>query len=92
MMTPDTLLERNPDMVTAPLGNELAMMDADTGMYFVLDEIAAFIWERLSEKTTLRSLLEALQQQYDVSPERCESDVLPFLLKLHAKQLVRIAA
>jgi hypothetical protein len=92
MITPDTLLERNPDMVTAPLGNELAMMDVDTGTYFVLDDIAAFIWERLSEKTTLRALLDALQQQYDVSPERCESDVLPFLLKLHAKQLVRIAA
>jgi hypothetical protein len=92
MITPDTLLERNPDMVTAPLGNELAMMDVDTGTYFVLDDIAAFIWERLSEKTTLRALLDALQQQYDVAPERCESDVLPFLLKLHAKQLVRIAA
>ncbi|HYU25951.1 MAG TPA: PqqD family protein [Thermoanaerobaculia bacterium] len=90
MITPDTFLERNPDLVTAALGNELAMMDVDTGIYFVLDETAAFIWERLSEKTTLASLLDALQRQYDVSPERCQSDVLPFLLKLHAKQLVRI--
>jgi hypothetical protein len=92
VITPDTLLERNPDLVTAPLGDELAMMDVDTGTYFVLDEIAAFIWDQLAEKMTLASLLDALQRHYDVSPERCESDVLPFLLKLHAKQLVRIAA
>jgi hypothetical protein len=63
----------------------------DTGKYFVLQEVAAFIWERLAEPATAAELCEALRQHYEVTPERCQADVLPFLQNAHDKGLLRHA-
>ncbi len=91
MITADTPLVRNDALVTAPMGADVAMMDMDTGKYFVLQEVAAFIWERLAEPATAAELCDALTQRYDVTAERCRADVLPFLQNAHDKGLLRRA-
>ena len=90
MLTRDSVLQRTGDLVTAPMDDDLAMMDIDTGKYFVLDKVAAFIWEQLSSPTRIASLLTTLTAMYDVRPEQCEADVVPFLQQLHTKGLVRV--
>jgi hypothetical protein len=89
---PSAVLTRSAEHVSAPLGEELAMMDVDAGTYYVLDDVAAFIWSRLSEPTRVAELVSDLGERYDVSPDRCEADVLPFLRQLHEKGLVRVQA
>lgn len=65
------------------------MMDLGSGSYYLLDDIATFIWARLSHPTEVLSLVEALQERYDVAAEKCAADVLRFLAHLHDKGLVR---
>jgi hypothetical protein len=91
VITADTLLVRNDALVAAPMGTDVAMMDMDTGKYFVLHHVAAFIWERLATPATPAQLCEALTQQFEVTAERCRGDVLPFLQKAHDKGLIRRA-
>jgi hypothetical protein len=91
VITTDTLLVRNDALVAAPMGADVAMMDMDTGKYFVLHEVAAFIWERLASPATPAELCEALTQRYNVTAERCRADVMPFLQKAHDKGLLRHA-
>jgi hypothetical protein len=57
----------------------------------VLDDVASFVWARLAEPTPVATLIADLCDHYDVSEERCEADVLPFLTDLHAKGLVQKA-
>ena len=64
------------------------MMDMDAGRYFVLDDVAGFIWKRLEHPTSVKELLAELGRRYDVAPPRCEADVVPFLRDLHAKGLI----
>jgi hypothetical protein len=90
MIDRHALLERTGDLVTAPMGEDLAMMDVDSGTYYVLDHVAVFVWERLATPTSTAVLCDLLQQAYDVSPTQCEADVLPFLQKLHGKGLIRV--
>lgn len=92
MIDRDSLIERTGDLASASMGHELAMMDLESGAYYVLAPVAAFIWSHLAAPTTPAALCDTLLQEYDVSRERCEADVLPFLRKLHAKGLVRIVA
>ena len=92
MLGPDIRLQRSPELIAAPLGDELAMMDPDNGTYFLLDEVAAVVWEQLSEPTDVRDVCAALQARFDVSPDQCEQDVLPFLQHLLDKGLVRDVA
>ena len=88
-ITLETVLERSEDVVGAPIGERLAMMDVDRGAYFVLDDVAAFIWERLEKPTAVGELLAALEEAFDVTPDRCAADVLPFLGRVEERGLVR---
>lgn len=65
------------------------MMDIDAGKYYLLDDIASFVWTRLAEPTPVADLVTELCSRYDVTPSNCEADVLPFLTELHEKGLVQ---
>lgn len=91
MITASTQLVRNEALLTAPIGSDTAMLDMDSGKYFVLPEVAAFIWERLARPSTAEELCVELQERYEVTAERCRADVLAFLQKAHDRGLVRPA-
>jgi hypothetical protein len=67
------------------------MLDIERGSYYVLDDVAAFVWDRLGTPTPVRALIDGLQERYAVEPARCEADVLPFLDELVDRGLVRRA-
>lgn len=92
MLSPDTVIVHGGDLVSAPLGEEIAMLDIDSGNYYILDDVAAAIWEGLATETTPARLCAKLLELYDVAPARCEADLLHFLQILHGKGLVRIVA
>jgi hypothetical protein len=43
----NSVVQRVGELASAAMGNELAMMDLDTGKYLVLDKVAAHIWRTL---------------------------------------------
>jgi hypothetical protein len=85
------VLRRTDDHVSAPLEESLVMMDIDAGRYYMLDGVASVVWARLAEPTPVSDLIADLCGRYEVKPERCEADVLPFLTQLHEKGLVQQA-
>ena len=92
MIDRSATLRRNDNHVAAPLEETLVMMDIEAGRYYMLDAVASFVWERLAEPTPVADLVASLCDRYDVSSERCEADILPFLTELHEKGLVETAA
>ena len=90
MLTTTSTVVRCGDLVTAPLGREIAMLNIDAGSYYVLDEIASAIWHHLETPITAGAICEHLLEVYDVAPPQCEADVLRFLGALHAKGLLRV--
>lgn len=91
MIGPSAVLRRTDEHVSAPLEETLVMMDIDAGKYYMLDDVAASVWTRLAEPTRVSELVADLCDRYDVTPERCEADLLPFLRELNEKGLVRQA-
>lgn len=92
MIGPGAVLRRTDRHVSASLGDAVAMMDVDAGKYYVLDDVASFIWSRLEQPTSLEELVAELARRYDVAADRCEADVLPFLGDLEARGLVVVEA
>ena len=91
MIDRSAVLRRTDEHVSAPLEESLVMMDIDAGKYYLLDGVASDVWARLAEPTPVAELIADLCGRYDVTPERCEADVLPFLTQLHEKGLVQQA-
>jgi hypothetical protein len=92
ILAPDSRVVRSDEPVTAEVGDTLIMLSVANGQYYGLNDIATAIWQRLEAPTTVADLCAALQQVFDVSPQRCEAEVLGFLQQLHAKDLVHILA
>ena len=88
MIDRSAVLRRTEEHVSAPLEESLVMMDIDAGKYYLLDDIASFVWTRLAEPTSVADLVDELCSRYDVAPGHCEADILPFLSELHEKGLV----
>jgi hypothetical protein len=72
------------------LGDESVMLDMASGYYFGLDPVGARIWQLLSQTNSCAEIVERLAQEYDVTPERAESDLVRFVEELKANGLLSV--
>jgi hypothetical protein len=86
----DTKIIHSADAVACDLGDETAILHLETGIYFGLDAVSSRIWTLLSEEISLQQLVSQLLQVYDVSRERCESEVIDLLATLAEYRLIEI--
>lgn len=85
-----TTLQLMPDLLYSKIGDEIVLLTIESGKYFKVDTIGSRIWELIKEPTTIDALCDQLLAEYDTTLEQCQADVIPFLEKLHADQLIKI--
>ena len=78
-MTDTTVLSRRAGLMAADMNGSAVMMDIMTGKYYNLGTVGGRIWELLEEPMTIAAMVEKLTAEYDVSAEKCRSDIEPFL-------------
>ncbi|MBD0318780.1 MAG: PqqD family protein [Gemmatimonadetes bacterium] len=91
MITPTTSLVRDPALISASLGEEIAMLHVESGRYYFLNGVAAAVWEHLEAPTTPAAVCANLVARYEVSPAQCEAEVLSLLDTLLAREMIRLA-
>ncbi len=72
-------IKRTDDIVQAEIDCETVMMSIENGSYYGLDPIASRIWELIEMPTTVDAICSQLIQEYKVSKEECQKDVITFL-------------
>ena len=71
---------KKPDVTD--LVGEKVMIDFESGKYFMLTGTANDIWDMLGDGVELKSIVEALTNEYEVDSEECRESVLKFLNEL----------
>jgi len=66
------------------------ILDLATGTYFGLDPVGARIWELVGEGKSLGEVCEQMLEEYEVSREELEGDVLRLAEELAGRGLVRL--
>jgi PqqD family protein of HPr-rel-A system len=89
-LSPDTVLARRTDALTAPVDDDLVLLDPRGGSYFGLDSAGRRIWELLEQPRSVKELCDALEAEFDVDAGTCRAEVVPFLEQLAEAQLVQI--
>jgi hypothetical protein len=92
-MTPITLnstIIKSPDQISTDLGGEVVILDMQSEEYFSFDGVGARIWEMIETPTTVREILAAILQAYDVEPARAESDLLAVLDEMAQEGLIEV--
>lgn len=86
----DSTVYRNPEMLSSDMDGEKVMMSIENGEYYGLNQIGSRIWELIETPKTIDELIGKLTDEFDVSPELCENDVMVFLKELLEKNLITV--
>ena len=78
------------DQVSADLSGEAAILNLKTSTYFGLNTVGASIWKLIQEPKTVSQIRDAIVEEYDVEPDRCEHDILELLQELLKYGLIEI--
>lgn len=81
---------RRQDLLSAPIGDELTLMDTGSGQYFGMNTMATRIWTLLETPKDLASLCRTLTDIFDIDPDTCRERVAAFVADMAKQGLVSI--
>ena len=87
----DTTVQAISDQVSSELADETVILKLTDGVYYGLDAVGAHIWQLIQEETTVKAVRDQLLQEYEVSAERCERDLLDLLQELREHGLIQVS-
>ncbi|MDS3861860.1 PqqD family protein [Thermosynechococcaceae cyanobacterium BACA0444] len=90
-MTSSPKLQIPDHIVYQDIDGELVLLDLNQGVYYGLKDVGKRCWELIAENQDRTGIIEAVVQEYDVSPELLISDLDTLLADFTTKGLVTIA-
>ena len=89
-ITLDSLVMAAPNQVSSDLAGEAVILHLGQGVYYGLDEVGARVWSLIQQPRTPAQIRDAILDEYDVTSEQCERDVLKLLADLASSELIEV--
>ena len=86
--TTGTGLNLKPDVVARSAGDEMILLDLETGVYFTLNPVGAAIWKCLESGLEGAAILAAVVEQFEVDEQTAKSDIHEYISDLISEGLV----
>lgn len=90
MLSNDSIVVVSPDQVSSDLAGEIVMLNLKNGTYYGLDQVGARVWGLIEQPRRVAAIRDAILEEYDVEPERCERDLLALLGELEQAGLIEV--
>ena len=88
--SPSTIVVASSDQVSSDMAGETVLLSMKTAHYYGLADVGARIWSLVREPVSVAAICDTIGREYDVSPDRCQADVLRFLQELAQHGLVEV--
>jgi len=79
-----------PGQVSANLDDETVILELTSGTYYGLNQTGTMIWRLLQEPIQIRTICEAVMEEYEVDLDECGKAVISLLQQLAKHNLVDI--
>lgn len=86
----DTVVVAAGNQVSTEVGDDVAILNLDSGVYYGLNQVGARIWSLIAEPKTVRQIQEDVCAEYDVQPDQCYEDLRSFFMRLADAELVEV--
>lgn len=86
----NTVVVVSPRQISSNLAGEEVILQLESGVYYGLDAVGAFIWSQVQQPCTLDAICAAVCAAYDVDPAQCAVDTRQFLTGLLDAQLIEV--
>ena len=90
MIELNNIVSRREDIDTTDLNGDIVMMDLEKGKYFSLNSVGSRIWELMDKPVEIKEIIDSLLEEYDISRNECEENVLEFLGKLDEANIISV--
>jgi Coenzyme PQQ synthesis protein D (PqqD) len=87
-MNDDRMYSRRPTLVSANLGEELAVLDLASNSYLGFNATAAQIWRLLQDPRSLDQIRDAMLLEFQVDADQCRGEISMLLENLLAADLI----
>lgn len=82
-------LQPSDAVMTSQVGDELILLDLNSGIYHSLNAAGAPIWAELTNGTRQSEIVDRIVAEFEVSPATAARDVESFIEQLAALGLVK---
>ena len=91
-ITLTTIVSRNDtDLLSNELGDDLVIMDSESGNYIGLNKTAHVIWKGIEHPITVKELAESLVKRYDIKLDQCTTDTIQYLESMLSQNLIKLS-
>lgn len=80
--------QKSEAVVSCQMDGSEALLNTDTGHYYLLNPIGALVWSKLEEHNTIETLVAVVTDTYDVSYETCKKDIEALFASMSSKGLI----
>ena len=75
--------------MSSVMGDEVVILNHADGVYYNLEEVGAFVWEKLqSQSMTFEEIVEIVCEHYEVEATVCKQDIKKLLDDLIKEKLI----
>jgi len=78
------------EQVSCPLGEESAILNLKNSVYYGMNPVGARVWNLLQQPRSVSELRDTLLDEYEVTPDKCEHELLELLEKMRTEGLVEV--
>jgi Coenzyme PQQ synthesis protein D (PqqD) len=78
------------DQVSSDVGDESVILNMKSGSYYGLDPVGRRVWSMMQTSQPIAKLHEAMIEEFDVDPARCEQDLMELLEQLLKEGLIEL--
>lgn len=80
---------QNKKVIQSKIGDEVVMLDMDSGFYFGLNAVASIIWGKLEKPISFEEVINELLDEFKIDRDTCENDTRSFLNQLLDKNIIK---
>ena len=70
------------------MGDELAMLNIESGQYVMLNDVGKVIWEKIDGTNTIEDIIQQLLKEYDVDETVCREEATEFIQLLLEEKII----
>lgn len=88
-LTIESIVKASPDQVSCEVSGEAVILNFKDSSYYGLDPVGACVWRTvLNGPVRVAEIRDRIVAEFDVTPERCEADLLQLLEDMRRAGLV----
>ena len=90
MLTLNSIIQRDPEVIAAEADQDLIMVSIATGHYYGISDVAREIWDAIESPKRVADLVNDLTARYNIDICSCEEQTLSFLEALLGEGLLQV--